>query len=352
MDDLNGLKVAKFTFHLRATEPMFLPAFGGSTLRGAFGAAFKRIVCVEADKVCEGCLVRSQCVYAYVFETPNPGTLDWFTGSYVPHPFVIEPPESTAEGQGDRGAGEGSPAHPLPVGSEVCFNLILVGKAIDYLPFFVCAFRELGTSTGLGKYRRRGMGRFQLVEITDAFGEENRVYHASTGVLNAGYRTVTTAEAEAPPDPEGPLRVRFVTPIRLKHKGRYVGKVDRTDGLRFSVFLDRLYERLVLLDHFHCGGSGQRTPLDPEGVHIAEPHLRWWDWTRYSARQDTPMKLGGLVGDMLIEGPWIPYWPLLWMSQHVHVGKATAFGLGKYCVETMADEQRSRGAEEKKGVDR
>ena len=339
MDELNGLTVAKFTFHLRATEPVWLPEFGGSTLRGAFGAAFKRIVCVQPGSACEGCLVRSQCVYVYVFETPNPGTLDWFTpesNPKVPHPFVIEPPEGTAEGQGSRGAGVRP--REMPVGGVVRFNLVLVGKAIDYLPFFVCAFRELGISTGLGKYRRRGMGRFQLEEITDALGGGNRVYDGSTGVLTAGYRTVTTAEAGAPPDPEGSLRVRFVTPMRLKHKGRYVGKADRRDGLRFSVFLDRLYERLVLLDHFHCGGSGHRQPLDSADVRIVQPRLRWWDWTRYSARQDTRMKLGGLVGDMLIEGPWTPYWPLLWMGQHVHVGKATAFGLGRYRVETMAEE--------------
>lgn len=334
MHELTGLKIAKFTFHLRATEPMVLPEFAGSTFRGAFGGEFKRVVCGRNGKACKDCLERSQCVYAYVFETPNPGTLDWFTGSHAPHPFIIEPPEGAAGGQESRGAGE--IPREIPVGDVVRFNLVLVGKTIDCLPYFVYAFKELGSQTGLGKYRNRGMGRFRLETITDALDGESGLCDGTTEVLTTEYCAIGLADVGAPQDVEKPLRMRLLTPMRFKHEGRYV---DR-DRLSFPLFLNRLYERLVLLDHFHCGGNGRRRSLDPADVRFVQSHLRWRDWTRYSARQNTHMKFGGLVGDMLIEGPWAPYWPLLWMGQYVHIGQKSAFGNGKYRLETTAGGQR------------
>jgi CRISPR/Cas system endoribonuclease Cas6 (RAMP superfamily) len=43
------------------------------------------------------------------------------------------------------------------------------------------------------------------------------------------------------------------------------------------------------------------------------------------------MKLGGLMGILTIPDEAIEaMWPLLWLGQWVHIGKATTFGLGVY----------------------
>ena len=68
------LAVAKLGFALRAVEPLVLPPYKGSTLRGGFGASFRRVVCVVRDKECADCLLKGKCVYSYVFETPPPTT--------------------------------------------------------------------------------------------------------------------------------------------------------------------------------------------------------------------------------------------------------------------------------------
>jgi hypothetical protein len=39
------IKTASFSFNLKALEPIILPSCKGSTLRGGFGYAFKRVVC-------------------------------------------------------------------------------------------------------------------------------------------------------------------------------------------------------------------------------------------------------------------------------------------------------------------
>ncbi len=41
----DNLSLARFTFHLKAKTPILLPPYKGSTLRGGFGHAFKRVVC-------------------------------------------------------------------------------------------------------------------------------------------------------------------------------------------------------------------------------------------------------------------------------------------------------------------
>jgi hypothetical protein len=85
--------VARFRFNLSPLEEIHLPLYKGSTLRGGFGHAFKRVVCIQKGKECNGCMVKSTCVYSYVFETSPPEETEILRlYKNVPHPFVIEPP--------------------------------------------------------------------------------------------------------------------------------------------------------------------------------------------------------------------------------------------------------------------
>jgi hypothetical protein len=62
---LDKFRIAQFEFNLKAKEPLDLPAYKGSTLRGGFGSAFKKIVCVNRERVCESCLLKGKCVYLW-----------------------------------------------------------------------------------------------------------------------------------------------------------------------------------------------------------------------------------------------------------------------------------------------
>ncbi len=76
--------------------------------------------------------------------------------------------------------------------------------------------------------------------------------------------------------------------------------------------------------------------------------LRWWDWQRYSARQQTEMNFGGLLGDFELAGPaevLQQLLPVLKMGEWLHVGKRTTFGLGKYNIGGSASHS-SRGVRE------
>ena len=69
---LAHFKFAQFKFLLKAVDCISLPVYKGSTFRGAFGHAFKKVVCVTREKICGTCLLKNRCVYSYVFETPPP----------------------------------------------------------------------------------------------------------------------------------------------------------------------------------------------------------------------------------------------------------------------------------------
>ena len=144
MTVLKSFRVARFELTLRALDPIKLPPHAGSTLRGGFGRAFRRIGCAASALGSDRCSLGDRCPYHYVFETPVPPGSPILTNvGTAPRPFVIEPPLDT------RGAYE--PGAVIPVG------LVLVGRAIEYLPYFIHAFEQLGAA-GLGS----GRGRFRL----------------------------------------------------------------------------------------------------------------------------------------------------------------------------------------------
>ncbi|MEW6569861.1 MAG: hypothetical protein AB1390_01600 [Nitrospirota bacterium] len=108
-----------FRFGSTALEPLILPVYKGSTFRGGFGYAFKRVVCAIRNKECSDCLLKEKCVYSYVFETPTPSdTRIMRKYRAAPHPFIIEPPPEKRRG--------------YKPGDEVQFGLTLIGRAIDY----------------------------------------------------------------------------------------------------------------------------------------------------------------------------------------------------------------------------
>ncbi|MBI5167535.1 MAG: hypothetical protein HY998_07330 [candidate division NC10 bacterium] len=144
---VENFKLACFELTLEAKEPLFLPPYKGSTLRGGFGHAFKKVACALREKECGECLLKSKCVYAYVFETPPPEDTQ-ILRKYpaAPHPLLIEPPLDNRRS--------------YQTGEALVFNLVLIGRALDYLPYFIYAFNELGR-IGIGK----GRGKYQLRDV-------------------------------------------------------------------------------------------------------------------------------------------------------------------------------------------
>ena len=322
---LDSLTFSMLRFRLRAVTDMLLPPFLGSTLRGAFGAALKRVVCILNGRDCDDCPLSDHCPFVRLFQPRNP--LTWLETSRVPPPFVLRPHRR-------RGPRVGA-------GSELGFDLGLVGSAIQFLPYFLAAWDKAGTELGLGKARNRGLGRFEIVEVTDLLAPEHRVLYSGSGHTLLGLPTVQSAAWCAKGKGNAAaLRVLLKTPVRLQTRGHLIGTRDDR-RLTPKRLLEGTYRRLYILAA--CYTDGALGPLDMPNF-PDEPalysQLRWQDWERFSQRQDRRMRLGGVVGEMVLGPEFRPWFPLLWAATCLHVGKEATFGLGQIECEGLTSLDR------------
>ncbi|MBZ0169326.1 hypothetical protein MELA_00766 [Candidatus Methylomirabilis lanthanidiphila] len=334
---LDSFRVARFSLTLEARDRLRLPPYKGSALRGGFGHVFRKVACTVRGGECPPCLLKSACPYAYIFETPPPSDSAILRKyPHAPHPFVIEPPDDATT--------------MYEPGAQLTFGLVLVGKAIDYLPYFIYAFEELGR-LGIGRDR----GAFRLAEARGeaASGEGDTwrpIYSGDSKILTNGFLIRTARDlfhnhehAHDPVhDPVGaPVHehvhdhevvLHLLTPMRLRFDEALVNHLD------FHVLIRNLLRRLSALSYFHCG---RQLNLDfkefiasAQEVKAEETDLRWVDWTRYSNRQKRKIQMGGLIGQVTYSGPLAEFLPFLRLGELVHVGKGTVFGLGKYTLRT------------------
>ena len=312
MAQLQNFRLARYRLTLTALSTIAMPPYAGSTLRGGFGHAFRKMVCTQGPIDCKDCTLNAACPYPYIFETaPFAGAQQLRTYGDVPRPFVIDPMDTRGE---------------YRKGESFSFQFTLVGRAIDYLPYFLVSFRELG-EMGIGK----GRGRFQLTHVRADNGES--IYDGESQMVHNldNARSFDDIRRETESQPTDVLTLRLVTPTRITHEGAL------TDQLPFHVFWRRLIGRISALAYFHCGESLE---MDFKGliekamgVETTDSTLRWKDWTRYSSRQDRKMQLGGLVGRIRYAGELEEFVPFVALGAYLHVGKNATFGLGKYRVE-------------------
>jgi len=350
------LRVERFRLRCRAEADIHLPSFAGSALRGVFGRGLKRAVCVTGESNCADCLLYRRCVYPYIFETPPPPeTLRMRKYPAAPHPFVL--------------AASLSQPRKIPAQQVFTVELALIGRAFAHLPYVVEALRNAGRR-GLGRTR----GRFRVTAVdqestgslatsnsrakgglhlsrdaqqaADGFGISNQ--HKPTPATKA-HRLLDAAAWQTPWAGAGPLgapstaaltppappkqtaTIEFKTPMRLKRRGRLV----RPDDFQFHDLFRAALRRISSLAYFHEAVS---LDVDFAGlsaasrrVELLESNLRWYDWTRFSSRQQTRMKMGGLLGRIkLTASDTVPFWPYLWLGQFTHAGKGASMGLGAY----------------------
>jgi hypothetical protein len=419
-EDFAGLDISRYRLVLRAAEPASLPVFLGSTLRGAFGRALKDAVCVVAHRNCDRCLLYDRCIYPYLFETPAPAGVPQLRGqTQAPHPFILTPPvlnadrfrNSTESGrdrflahntESDSGGVPSTPAQsstssprrseyrlqpavgssafrrgfaPAPVrlirgpvirndrlifapGDELSFGLLLMGPAVEHLPYVVYAVSQMAQH-GLGADR----SRFRLAEVRliDERDSEQTIYSGSSNRIKVPeYATQSLAALIrarlaswdrthpcVPPFGSSAFRglssdssliahhlsltVSFLTPARIRVEG------DLQSAMSFELLIRNLLRRVSLLAAVHGGAPLELDYRDliakAAEVETVASRLSWWDWERFSNRQKTRMNMGGFTGEVEYAGEQIEqFLPLLGAGEILNVGSGTSFGLGSYQV--------------------
>ncbi len=310
MSWFDGFSFAPLNCRIRAKEEFVLPGYKGGTLRGSFGYAFKKAVCVTRSKECAECLLQDSCVYAYIFETPRPkNTSVMRKYEHIPHPFVFLPPLNRNR--------------LIRPGDVLEFRMVLMGRAIEYLSYFVFVLQAM-CEQGLGQDR----GQCELEQVSSG---EIQVYTSGSNKVYSPRMITARDLLDKHSANSRKMSLQLNTPLKLIRNGRIL-----QNELHFQDIFRSLLRRVALLGQFHCSLTPDcdfRDLIDQAGeVSTRELDLSWMNWSRYSTRQQKSMPGSGFVGQISFEGDLDVFRPYLSLGEYVHVGKNTSFGLGNYKI--------------------
>lgn len=317
---MENFRIAAYRFAIVAgKEGLELPPFKGSTFRGGFGAAFKKIACSQQGrKKCTGCLLQNTCPYAYVFETsPPPGAEVLKNYDDIPRPFVIEPPPERKTS--------------YTAGEELQFDVLLMGNSIEYLPYFIVAFEKLG-EMGIGKGRRKYNIK-EIAAVNPLTTQEEIIYTSEIPLVKNIDLSVSGKDVlKNTLKNISQIELKLITPLRLKYQRQMV------NNLQFHILMRNILRRVSSILYFH---HDKELELDyaavieeAEKVDKVEDNTTWVDWERFSRRQDMKLRMGGLVGKVKFQGELDKFYPYLKLAELIHAGKGTVFGLGKFQIMT------------------
>ena len=306
----------------------------GNTLRGAFGIAFRHLVCVPQCHTARTCPLKEACPYKGVFEPAPPAGMDRLSKNRdTPRPFVFRPPITSK--------------NTYMPGESFEFGLVLLGRSVDYLPYFVMAFRDI-TRQGFGLNRAPCV--LEEVRVADlaeaALGTRNTsVYQAPDELfhvpkplnlvdwvnsrlrkqaLSASGDSVVCNETSW----EHTIIVNFLTPTSLKSEERVVREPE------FQQLFKRVRDRVNALSTFYGSGPIEADFKDlgkrSEQVRTLDTSVAWQERSRRSSRTHQRHELSGFVGNCTYEGDLREFLPWLIAGEMVHVGRHTAWGNGLY----------------------
>ncbi|HEV8041763.1 MAG TPA: CRISPR system precrRNA processing endoribonuclease RAMP protein Cas6 [Bryobacteraceae bacterium] len=309
-----------FRFVFSALDTIAFPSGQpGNLLRGAFGNAFRGIVCPSNCPGARLCPTRASCDYARIFEPTRE------------EPIREEP---TREGPtGEEPTGEPASTTSGPSGLRdrprpfVFRAAYLDGKTIQPqerfwfdvnlfetrnppLDSFAQAFGRLAKQ-GIGPRR----GRSDLVSV------EQRSISISLAPKSEETRTI---------------RVEFVTPTELKSGDQLVARPE------FDVLFARSRDRVSTLRALFGAGPleidframGQRAGA----VRMTHCELRQVDATRRSSRTGQVHGIGGFVGLAEYAGDLGEFIPYLEIAQWTGIGRQCVWGKGELRVAKFATE--------------
>jgi hypothetical protein len=376
-------------------EPLYLPALSkGNTLRGAFGTAFRRLVCIPQCREARHCPLDGTCPYRIIFEpSPPPGASRLSKNQDIPRPFIFRPPldveTSGASAAAPAVQSGGAAKTRYNPGEAFDFTLIVVGKAVDYLPYFILAFREVARE-GIGLNRahceltevratnpvaesgsaesratrpespnheswsRNGDTAAQLVYSSgdelfrtpraSTVGDyvQARLAQLSTvdcQLSTVDYKLSAAARGTSPLSTvHFSLSTAFLTPTYLKSEGQAVRRPE------FHHLFKRVRDRLNAICTFYGPG-----PIDAdfkglgaaaEKVRTLQSDVHWQERSRRSSKTGQRHEISGFVGNCVYEFPSesaISNFELLkWLiaGELLHAGRHTAWGNGWYGVIT------------------
>ena len=276
--------------------------------RSIIGFQLRKMCCIARNNMCTACMFNATCIYGFTFESIAPKNNPALAGrDRISHPIII---------CSDCFAGASL--------NHLILNIIFLGAAIPYIPYFFYALKK-GGEAGILKERVP----YEVCDIIEFHGTKKG---KSLKIDDQQINTQIDSDkweynVEKIGQTENKFSVILASPLRYKAKGLFAHEINETE------FTQCLHRRAQTL----CSQYGYN---DYTGEYVysgnwtvTERNLKWKNYQHYSARQRNEMLLGGLVGNFVLSGKFTYYeYGLLRFAELFHAGKNTNFGLGKMMV--------------------
>lgn len=316
------MEIRLFEFDLLALSTLHLSEFSAPSLRGGLGSILRELTCITKQPDCADCSVRNECPFTTLFNSQVDEDAHFHKGAQVPRPFVLSTPKGGVFSHGD----------------HFRFRLTMIGDAVEYLPYMVLAYRQLGMQ-GLGK----GRGKYKLVSVSsiDPLGGNlpKRIFEHEEDVLYPSrcYEISFDAVCDWASRNKAPhkLEVHLATPAHLVSGGSRIREAPQFEQLMRAVL--RRYSDLCAL---YSAGRPNLFYSDlleaARQVTLESYQLRETSATGFSSRRQQPTPREGISGTLTYSGNLKPFLPYLIIGQWLHIGKQATFGMGRYDLQIVA----------------
>lgn len=299
-----------YSIILKIEKEVSFPMLPSFLFRSIMGNELRKLTCLFKKRSCEDCDLKFQCPYSFVFETPIKKDTSFLSGRNIAtHPFVI----STDVGIKEKA-------------TDLTLSITLIGKAVDYFPYIFYAFKQAGEEGILRdriKYAIRDIKLHDksILQSDGSIDINNETEHFSVDTSLRGKRSQQ-------------IVIQAKTPIRMKAQGKYISNIT------YDSVINAVLRKMNILSSMY--GKTDKNEKVREQLnkftydHQETANFQWLDLHRYSARQRNNMKMGGIVGSLILEGKFTPLErSILKAAELFHIGKNVSFGLGKIEVKGM-----------------
>ncbi len=258
------------------------PYFIGSMIRGAFGYALKKVICINPSFKCDGCFAKDNCLYYSFYEEKN---------SFHKYRFDIN--------LGDY---------------RFDFGLYLFNEACDGLPYILSALEMVLTQNGLTKEN------YKFSDLTISLNQEpifNGDEFKSLNILPKKFEIDTYCPN---------IKIKLLTPLRIKKNNRFL-----TNDIDIEDILRSIYQKE---QEFKKGEKAFRLDYRPTYSTTVKA-LNYKPLLRKSNRQGKRMNMDGIIGEIAVLNLDKRSYKLLKLGEIIGVGKQTVMGLGKIEVEEI-----------------
>jgi len=254
----------------------FMPyEFIGSSIRGVLGVALKKVVCINPYFECKGCFAKDNCIY-----------YDFYESDFAKFRLKIN------------------------LSSKLEFKIILFEESIKEAPFIISAIYKAFKEIGITKKRVKLDNFVILYNNEMVYNGEFKKFENRALEFNINeYKKDFT--------------LKLITPLRIKENNKFV----RND-IKFETILRSIYHRYHKLKNKEIKKINFTSTYEE-----IYKDLSFKDLVRYSNRQKTKMKLGGIVGEIIYKNVDENSFRFLKLGEIIGVGKQVTFGLGDISIE-------------------